>query len=325
VTPASPNLLAAFSGRRPAAPAWFTKALATAPERNRVNVQNANIEMLTWGRRGAPGLLLLHGLGAHADWWSHIAPFFASRHRVAALSWSGMGGSDWRAHYTLDAYLDEFLSVAQAGGLFEAAEAPLAVGHSFGGLLLLAAAATYGDRLKGAVILDSYLQPEGGYYLPDLSSPQPASAASTQRPMPVYPTLEAALARFRFAPPQACDNLFIADQIARASIRRVDSAASAAGFTWRFDPRTATDRPRMAISEYLAKPRCPLAFVVGGRSPLTGAAVKQFVMSTASRAAPWIEIPDADHHVLVDQPLALAAALNALFECWPAPRSAPAA
>ena len=29
------------------------------------------------------------------------------------------------------------------------------------------------------------------------------------------------------------------------------------------------------------------------------------------------EIPDAAHHVLVDQPIALAAALNALFTAWP--------
>jgi pimeloyl-ACP methyl ester carboxylesterase len=304
-----------------------------APERHRVIVHNANIEMLTWGPRGAPGLLLLHGLGAHADWWSHIAPFFAKRHRVAALSWSGMGASGWRAHYTLDAYMEEILAVAQAGGLFEAAGMPLVVGHSFGGLLLLAAAAAFGERLKGAVVLDSYLQPDGGWYLPDLSSSpapqspptaQPASLSPPpQRAMPVYASVEAALARFRFAPPQTCNNLFIADNIARGSIRPVDAAAPQSGVTWRFDPRTAFDRPHLAISEYLAKPRCPLAFVVGGRSPLTNAPVKRFVLSTAPPGVPWIEIPDADHHVLVDQPLALVAALTALFECWPPPRSAP--
>ena len=48
-----------------------------------------------------------NGNGAHADWWSFIAPFFAAHYRVAALSWSGMGGSDWREHYTLEAFVDE--------------------------------------------------------------------------------------------------------------------------------------------------------------------------------------------------------------------------
>jgi pimeloyl-ACP methyl ester carboxylesterase len=32
--------------------------------------------------------------------------------------------------------------------------------------------------------------------------------------------------------------------------------------------------------------------------------------------APWIVIPDAGHHVMVDQPLALVAALRTLLECW---------
>jgi alpha-beta hydrolase superfamily lysophospholipase len=138
VTSSGPHLLAAFEGRRPVAPAWFTEALAVTPERSRVVVQKANIEVLSWGSRGAPGLLLMHGLGAHADWWSHIAPFLADRYRVSAFSWSGMGGSDWRVNYSLDTYLEEILAVAQASGLFEAAEPPRIVGHSFGGLMLLA-------------------------------------------------------------------------------------------------------------------------------------------------------------------------------------------
>jgi hypothetical protein len=33
--------------------------------------------------------LLLHGNGAHADWWSFIAPYLANNFRVAAMSWSG--------------------------------------------------------------------------------------------------------------------------------------------------------------------------------------------------------------------------------------------
>ena len=36
----------------------------------------ANIELLTWGEIGKPGLIFVHGNSAHADWWSFIAPFF---------------------------------------------------------------------------------------------------------------------------------------------------------------------------------------------------------------------------------------------------------
>jgi pimeloyl-ACP methyl ester carboxylesterase len=33
--------------------------------------------------------------------------------------------------------------------------------------------------------------------------------------------------------------------------------------------------------------------------------------------APQVAIPDADHHVMVDQPLALVAAFRALLAGWP--------
>src|ERR1700710_717344 len=95
-------LLAPFEGRVPERPAWFSDALRHEPERRFHVVQGAKIEALSWGEIGKPGLLLLHGKMAHADWWSFIAPFFAARHRVTALSWSGMGGSEWRESYSVD-------------------------------------------------------------------------------------------------------------------------------------------------------------------------------------------------------------------------------
>src|SRR5215211_5950532 len=131
------TLLASLNGACPSAPAWFKQALADAPERSFVEAAGARIETLAWGERGKPGLLFLHGNGAHADWWSFIAPFFAAEYRVAAFSWSGMGASDWRERYSLDAFLAEIETVAQATGLYEAARKPVMVGHSFGAMPLL--------------------------------------------------------------------------------------------------------------------------------------------------------------------------------------------
>ena len=51
-------------------------------------------------------LVFLHGNGAHADWWSFIAPFFAKDWRVAAISWAGMGGSGWREAYSAEVKAD---------------------------------------------------------------------------------------------------------------------------------------------------------------------------------------------------------------------------
>jgi pimeloyl-ACP methyl ester carboxylesterase len=221
-----------------------------------------------------------------------------------------MGDSDWRSDYGPEIYIEEILAVAQASGLFESPERPLAVGHSFGGSMVLAATGAYGERFKGAVIVDSYLHPQGQWYLP----------ASAPRPSRVYSSLDAALARFRFSPPQACANLFIADHIARTSLKAVSSTEHRkSGWMWRFDPKLVQGRPHVPVEACLARPRCPLAFIAGARSPLTNSSVESFVRGTAPPGTPWIDIPDSNHHVPIDQPLALVAALLALFECWPVP------
>src|SRR5436309_2221830 len=122
--------LAPFAGAKPPAPAWFGDALAQAPERSLIPVAGANIELLTWGEVGKPGLILVHGNSAHADWWSFIAPFLADQYRVAALSLSGMGDSDWRETYTFEGFASEIYDCAKAAGLYEAKVKPIYIGHS---------------------------------------------------------------------------------------------------------------------------------------------------------------------------------------------------
>ncbi|HTM76931.1 MAG TPA: alpha/beta hydrolase, partial [Devosia sp.] len=101
-----------------ARPAWFEEALAAEPETSFVTVDGVAIEMLTWGPRGAPGLMLVPGHGANAHWWAFIAPFFAGQFRVASISLSGMGRSGWRESYTASSYVQEVAAVAQAAGLY---------------------------------------------------------------------------------------------------------------------------------------------------------------------------------------------------------------
>ena len=146
--------LAEFHGEVPPAPAWFHKAVEQAPERVMVDSDGAGIETLIWGRRGAPGLLFMHGNSAHADWWSFLAPFFAEEWRVVAFSFSGMGGSERRDHYSLDAFTREAFATAEAAGLFEADRKPVFVGHSLGAMVTAAAAADAGERLSCAVFAD---------------------------------------------------------------------------------------------------------------------------------------------------------------------------
>src|ERR1700754_2659259 len=111
--------LAAFAGEPPPAPAWFAKALAASPERALLPTPRGRIETLTWGERGKPGLLLVHGNTAHADWWSFIAPLFSADYRVSAMSLAGMGDSDWRDRYSSEDFCADAEAVACATGLYE--------------------------------------------------------------------------------------------------------------------------------------------------------------------------------------------------------------
>jgi pimeloyl-ACP methyl ester carboxylesterase len=308
------GLLVALEGRRPAAPAWFDAAIAHAPARSSVAVAGTPIELLAWGERGLPGLLLVHGKMAHADWWTFIAPFFAATHRVAALSFAGMGGSGWRERYSVETMADEVMAAAEAAGLFDAPAKPLVVAHSFGAFAALICAERHGARLAGVVTID----------MPLLSREQrearPARGVRgviAARPTRIYPTLEAALARFRFAPEQPCENLHIADHIARGSLRQVPLPdGGGLGWTWRFDPQVAEIHPGRPIVSARAS-ACPIAVCWGADSVLVDPAVAAHVRSVMPPGTPQLEIPAARHHVMVDQPLALVAALRGLFGAWP--------
>lgn len=310
---AAPAPLARFAGARPPAPRWYADAIAQTPQRTFHTVHGARIETLTWGRIGDPGLLLLHGNGAHADWWSFIAPMLADGHRVTAMSWSGMGGSDWRSRYSMELHVDEAFTVARESGLFEARRRPVFIGHSFGGFPTIACAARHGQRLHAAIAIDSPL------FTREQRAARHAKRGPPRPPHPsrIYPSLEVALARFRFMPPQDCENLFLVDHIARGSIKEVRNDDGTPGWTWRFDPFLWRDYERGDSVAELAGARCPFGLVRGARSALVRPSVFAFARSVAPPGSPAIEVPDADHHVMADQPLALVAALRGLLAAWP--------
>jgi pimeloyl-ACP methyl ester carboxylesterase len=296
------SLLAPLGGEPAPAPEWFCRAVALEPERSFVGVDGANIELLAWGARGQPGLLFLHGHAAHADVWRCIAPFFAGHFRVGALSWSGMGRSDWRADYHVDHWVAELMEGAAALGLFDAPIAPVVVAHSAGAKPALITAARHGDRLSGLIVADS-----------GFSGPPPAHrrTADRRRSHRIYPTLPQALSRFRFGPIQPCENLYIVDRIARDSLKQVEG-----GWVWRFDPGVwawmATDEAWSA----LAHPGCRLAMLVGEQSSVVTRQSADSLRNQAPPGSPYIVLPGAHHHLMVDQPLAFVTAIRAILAGW---------
>jgi pimeloyl-ACP methyl ester carboxylesterase len=277
-------------------PAWFTRALS-APVTERVTVvDGAPIAYRMWGSSpNGRGIVLVHGGGAHSRWWDHIGPLLAADRRVIAIDLSGHGDSGRRESYSFDAWTREVLAVAADAGL----DAPTVIGHSLGGVVTLRLAALAGSRIEGAVVIDSPVR-----------NPAPEQQAAQDRrvfrELRVYPSREAAIARFRPVPDQPVLG-YIADHVAAASVRQVDG-----GWTWKWDPRVFVLEPPRAP---LTRLDCRVA-LFRAEHGIMSAEMSEIMYDRLGRVAPLIEIPAAGHHIMLDQPIALAAALRTLLSDW---------
>lgn len=297
-----PCPLAELKGQPLAGPDWFARALEQPQETGVTERLGSALAWKAWGEVGAPGLILVHGGTAHKGWWDAIGPFLAGEgYRVVAPDLAGMGDSGWREIYSMDDHADDVLAAAEAGGAFKAGK-PVLAGHSFGGFVTLTAALKLGDRLKAGIILDSPIRPQT----------EQRDSSPPRRGGRIYSDTTAALARFRLLPDQPCDNLWLIDHIARGSLKD-----SEGGATWKFDPdlwsKLTFERRDPAAAA--ASLKCPLAFVRGAQSRLMQADTWDFMRATFTHS-PFISVPGAQHHLILDQPLAVVSVLQALVEGW---------
>ena len=296
------------------APAWFRHALDHPVWSRTVDVVGCSIHYLAWfdpesdAAPSRPGLLFIHGGGAHANWWRFIAPFFATSHRVCAIDLSGMGDSGPRDVYNPGNWTAEIDAVLDDAGLYAQKTTdpkPLVVGHSFGGFMAMKFGADEGHRLGGTVIVDSPVQDPA-------DTPLPEPANSTRTAPLIYEDRATALSRFRLMPEQPCENTFITDFIARTSIREVED-----GWTWKFDFKVMGSRrfgePYRAELKAL-KGRA--ALIHGDKSTIVSPQTVAYMSQLMGPEAPVVEIPDAHHHLMLDQPLAFVAALRAILDAW---------
>ncbi len=291
------------------APRWFRDALAVAHEADTVVVDGAAINYLTWGTPGSPGLVFVHGGGAHAHWWTHVAAQFSDRYRVAAIDMSGHGDSDHRARYSLEQWSAEVMTVAAA---MNCAGAPVVIGHSMGGFVTIVTAALHGDDLAGVVVVDSPVNKPD----PEVDAARAGQAFGKPR---VYPDVPSALERFRTVPEQRNYEPFVMDHVARHSLRSVTATADhEAGVVWKFDRNVfsaVVDHPRTAARPHLARVRTRLA-LLASQYGLVTPEVGRYMYDQLGRVAPVIELPQAGHHPMLDVPLVLLTAVRTLLADW---------
>ncbi|WP_158303058.1 alpha/beta fold hydrolase [Prauserella endophytica] len=286
-------------------PAWFSAALRRERHTGEVDVGGVPIRFLAWGEPGSPATILVHGGAAHAMWWAPIAARLDPDSYVVALDLSGHGCSGHRPVYAVEHWAEEIAAVAEA-----VSPAPATVvAHSLGGIVTSCAMtrADLAGRFRRAVLVDAPVWP-------DAAAPEQPLADREIRPHRTYANAAEALGRFRLVPPQPCDNDWYVEHIAWHSLRPV----APSGWQWRFDPRifaNPTGDHRITRFEgSLDRAGCPFAVVMGERSYLAPGARA----ALADRpGTPLRFVPDAAHHVMLDQPLALLSQLRDLLGSWP--------
>ncbi|MEM1396096.1 MAG: alpha/beta hydrolase [Pseudomonadota bacterium] len=304
-----------LNGVQPASPEWFSWAVSAPSEESYVEVAGAKIHYSAWGKRGAPGILFVHGGRAHRQWWRPFAPYFADRHRVASLDMSGMGDSDWRDRYEVDCIIDEMFAVIEGAGLNNGGGRPIVVGHSFGGWMTLAAVERSGEKLAGAVVIDSPISkpdPDEGYTIMRPSSDNPERPKYNR----VYETIEEPITRFRFLPNQPCDTDFIVDFIAREGLTNHPPSGEQ-GWTWKFDPRHGQNAEIHFERDLFLAARCPLAFIYGEKSAFAQGEGFEAQQAALKGRAPFIVMPGVHHHLMMEEPIAFISTLKTLLATWP--------
>ncbi|MDP6876889.1 MAG: alpha/beta hydrolase, partial [Alphaproteobacteria bacterium] len=113
-------------------------------------------------------------------------------------------------------------------------------------------------------------------------------------------------------PRQICENRFIVEYIARHSIK-----AAEGGWRWKFDGNAMSGR-RFAepFHEHLQAANCRSALFIGAGSALVTEEMARYTNSLMGPKAPLVVIPAAQHHLMLDQPLAFVAAVRTQLEGW---------
>jgi pimeloyl-ACP methyl ester carboxylesterase len=205
-------------------------------------------------------VILLHGGGANAHWWDHLARRISARRPVYALDFRGHGDSDHPERREVD----------------HASRFPATRGIA---LIDLARGSEHGSRRRARLAL------------------------SLRRS---YRTRKEAIERFRFLPDSSHSAEALREQIAEHSVRREPNGR----FGYKFDPGwfSLPTKPRPDLDEVC----CATLLVRGGESTLlSNEAAVEFVGQLA--LGRLVEIPDAGHHVLLDQPERLLTTLEDFF------------
>jgi len=255
------------------------------------------LHYLEWNPDAARTVVLLHGNSANAWWWDPVARATAPEFRLLALDQRGHGDSEWARPpaYSPGDYARDLTRLVEHAS--SGREKPVVVGHSMGGLNVLAFARQSPNSARAAMAIDIAIT----------SSQRRNRYLNRLKGLPVvnYPDLETAKARFRLMPEEGVIATEVVHEIAEKSLARTDDGR----WTLKFDRESFLGGDGLAVLDTIKEIRIPLMLVRAERSRI----MTPEGMESARVANPQVRlitIPDAHHHVILEKPDAVARAIE---------------
>ena len=253
-----------------------------------VEANGVKLHYLDYGTAGRRPMLCVHGGAAHAHWFDFVAPGLTPGHHVLSLDLRGHGDSAWADPHTYSwkAYAEDLNVLVEKLDLTDF----VLIGHSMGGMISLAYAATHPGRVGRLVIVDTImLMP-----MDHVSRMQEFGA----RPARSYATQDELIARYRLEP---AETQMAAPEVIRRMATHSGRQDAHGRWQHKADRRVYANFKQIAGVPLWEKVKIPALVIKGEHS----ARFTPEELAEIRARAPQVqmaEVPASDHHITLDNP-----------------------
>lgn len=255
-------------------------------------VNGLRLHYLDYGTAGQPALVCIHGLTGNAHNFDAVAPRLSASYHVLSLDVRGRGDSAWGppAQYTVPVYVGDLGALLDALAIRRAS----LIGTSMGGIISIALAGSYPERVERVVLND--IGPEvdaaGGQRIAGYVTTAPNEFASIDEVVAYY--------RQNYPPMVKMPEALMADFV-KWSVKPTATGR----LTWKMDPavRRAMGGAtvRLDLWEPYRRITAPILIVRGAQGDILSSATAARMCRESSRAH-LVEVPGVGHAPSLSEP-----------------------